>query len=125
MTIDFLGVSWDLMGLSIFIFVFIIFTEIVKKFIIKITKKNSDIINLIVSWLMGGIIFLFLNKIVKLPIMTEGLIQFFFLMAFVNGGYSLLKPIITKLKDLVGNLIQATPTKNVSDLDDDDDLNQK
>jgi len=113
MTIKFLGISWNLISITIFLFTLIVVTSKFKTKIreLAVTEKkkrkkarvNKNILTWVIkskafplylSWIVGTILFIVIGKIFKIKFNAESIIQFLFLTALANGGVYAVKDFV-------------------------------
>lgn len=100
MTINFLGIEWNIIGIVTYIFSMLVVTELCK-FWLKKAKfyqrfTDSNLVPLILSWLIGIPCFFAVSKFFETG--KEAIIQFVFLTAMTNGGYKLVKRVMRQIK---------------------------
>ena len=106
MDITLLGVKWDLIAIVVFMFVWVLSTQLVKPLLkknktIKKWMRQGDWFNLLLSWFMSGLTYYFIiMKLMKIEPSTASIIQFSFIILFVNGGYKAITVFKNLFKDL-------------------------
>jgi len=81
MTINLFGVNWDLVAMTIYLFATFISTEFI--------KKKIKLHPVIISWIIGAILFILIALWSLYNITFMLVIQYIFLTLALNGGYKL------------------------------------
>jgi sensor histidine kinase YesM len=113
MTFNLFGIEWDLIALTVFMFVWMVSTQLFKPLLKKVVifekwMKSTDIFNLLLSWMVAGLTYFFIiHKLLKFEITSISIVQFSFFTLLVNGGYK----VVTKLYKYIKEIKQLEKDK--------------
>lgn len=98
MKLKLFGIEIHLIAVAIFIFATLFVTEVLKRKLLK--NYQGNFLKLLLSWVVGAVIFVVIGLFKKDLISIEGIVQFAFFTALLNGGYRLLKRIKERVEKL-------------------------
>ena len=81
MVIDIFGVEWNLIVVTVYLFSTFVFTEFF--------KKKISIHPVLISWIIGGILFTFFSVFHLTKIEFNDIIQYVFITIVLNGSYKI------------------------------------